>query len=217
MTKPVVIIGVIVTLIIGLLVCCGFFIFSRLYFKRRLKGEGKIRKLPQPLTVIITVIIFITVVSSSFIIWGVVSSKNDNSIFKNEYNAVLSEGYAFENYESGLLTLVKSKEQLDNIYPKTLKEIYANDTGRDFDTDYPYNSIDFEKRMLVICYDYRPCYGEVYVLKKIAIEYNTSVQKNVLNITYTDTKELVGSAFQLRCIVVEIDRLDVESVTMTKL
>lgn len=57
-----IIIGVLILL--GVTACVLFILLNKRYLNRRLKGEGKIRKFPQPLTIILCAILVISVITN---------------------------------------------------------------------------------------------------------------------------------------------------------
>jgi|GEM_PF-2291898 len=146
-----------------------------------------------------------------------------------KYHAVFDSqlrggGWLFPEYEfdaDGKSFILKTKAEYDELFSEERKALYNTpETGDnpplsfDFDTDAPYGSTDFDKKMLVIYVYCASCVGENFKLK------NIQVNDTLLRVDYicSDPKGTAyNDALSTRWFVVTLDRLDIASAEFRQL
>ena len=79
------IIPIIIAVILGIAACVCFFILLKVYLNRRLKGEGKIRKMPQPLMVVLTIILTVSVICNAILVADIAIKKDGLDKLNDSY------------------------------------------------------------------------------------------------------------------------------------
>ena len=141
----------IILIVLGIGIGIGFFVFLKTYLNRRLKGTGKIRKIPQPLTVIFSILLTISLFCNAMFFAEIISLKKDLSSQKNLSSQTITvtdfnKYQEFAKYRDGLIndTLIG--------YKVTLK------TDEDFECYTGFISEETEKVLRMPMYYIYICY-----------------------------------------------------------